>query len=82
MAADKMTVTQFIDQIYEEFRDKPVSRELIDKVWWTCFATYLDREVRRHENDSNRGMREVKYLDKLGYKSLYIPADFWIKLPK
>ena len=79
MASDQITVNQFIEQIATEFRVNP---KIVEKIWWTCFRSYLDREVLRHEDDSNRGMRESNYLGKKGYPSVYIPADFWISIPE
>ena len=73
-----VSVDDFIDTLAGEYM---VSREIVDKIWWTCFNTFLTREILRHENDITRGQQEVDYLTKKGYDRLYIPASFWIDMP-
>ena len=80
MAPDKVIdFTQFIEQTATEFGANP---DMVRKIAWTMFSTYLARECRRHEQDIVRGKKEVKHLEKKGYPALYISPSTWIDMPR
>jgi hypothetical protein len=71
-----------INEVWLGIADKyNVPYEAVREVAWVMFASYLDREKRRHMTDIVKINADLDALKEKGFSPEFIPADLWIKVP-
>jgi len=74
-------IKEWVREVSRDYQGEKVTPEIIEKIFWTAFRSYLNREAHRHKKDVLAIHLDDGLLARKGIPFVSIPTELWIEVP-